>query len=55
LSDFWGGSILKRVRRIATLVIKEKQGDITVCKITDGGELIEEKMTKGSKLSIKAQ
>lgn len=46
---------LNRIRKIATLVIKEKQGDITVCKITDGEEVIEEKMSNGSKLSIKAQ
>ncbi len=44
---------LRRIKKVATLVILEKQGDITVCKITDGEDTIEEKIKNGIELNIR--
>ncbi len=43
------------VKKIATLEIKEKQGDFTLCKVIDGEDVLEEKMANGNKLNIKAK
>jgi hypothetical protein len=48
-----GKEPLRRTKKIASLTISEKQGDITVCKITDGEDIIEDKINKGNLLSIK--
>jgi curli biogenesis system outer membrane secretion channel CsgG len=55
ISSGIGTEPLRRYKKIASLVLKEKQGDITVCKISEGEDIIEEKMTNGSKLNIKVQ
>ncbi|MBN8641265.1 MAG: hypothetical protein J0L86_05565 [Flavobacteriales bacterium] len=48
-----GKEPLKRTKKVATLTITEKQGDITVCKVTDGENTIEDKITTKNTLTIK--
>ncbi|MGB8191748.1 MAG: hypothetical protein WCF67_07515 [Chitinophagaceae bacterium] len=50
--DAGGGNKLKRVRKIAVLKVKDIQGEITICKITDGEKALEEKMADGSKMEF---
>ncbi|HEX6431669.1 MAG TPA: hypothetical protein VF008_28460 [Niastella sp.] len=42
--DAGNGKTLKRIKKIARLKIKEMQGDITICKVSDGEDILEEKM-----------
>lgn len=50
--DAGDGKTLTRKKVIGSLKISDKQGDITVCKVTDGGKVIEEKMTANAKLEV---
>jgi len=45
-----GGKSLQRVKKVAELRVTEIQGDITVCRVTDGERDIEEKIKSGAKL-----
>jgi len=42
--DAGNGKMLRRIKKIARLRIRELQGDITICKVVDGEDIIEEKM-----------
>lgn len=44
---------LKRTKKIAAITITEKQGDVTVCKVTDGENIIEDKIAIDNSLTIK--
>jgi hypothetical protein len=47
-----GGQQLKRQKVIGELKIKEKHGNMTICKITDGEKVLEEKMNAGIKMEF---
>lgn len=49
------GQHKQRIIPIAILEIKEKQGDYTLCKVTEGEDVLEEKMANGNKLNIKVK
>ncbi len=44
---------LQEITTIGKLTIKEKQGDLTLCIITEGATVIEEKINNGNELNIK--
>ena len=46
------GKKLKRVRKIAELKVIEMQGEITECKVKDGGAALDEKMKSNAKLEF---
>jgi hypothetical protein len=50
-----GGKMLTRVRKIAALKIKEYQGEITLCQVTDGENTLEEKIKPPAKIAIVAK
>jgi hypothetical protein len=50
--DAGEGKKLKRSKNIADLKISDKQGEITICKITAGEKTIEEKINSGVKLEV---
>ncbi len=50
--DIGGGKKVTRSKKVGELKITDKQGDITVCKVTDGEKTLESRMTDGSKLVI---
>lgn len=50
--DAGGGKMLRRTKKIAVLKVKDMQGDITICKVTDGEKVLEEKMTAVTKLEF---
>jgi len=49
--DVPGGTRAKQVKKIGELKVKELQGDITLCKVTEGKTALEEKM-KGNNLEL---
>lgn len=50
--DAGDGKQLRRAVNIAKLKITDKQDEITVCKITEGGKALEDKMNANSKLEV---
>jgi len=50
-----GTSIIKRKVKIGALKIKELQGDVTVCEVIDGAELLEKKMIEKATIEIAAR
>lgn len=50
--DAGNGKSLKRTKKMAELKVKEIQGDITVCTVTDGEKTLEEKMKSNVKMEF---
>lgn len=48
-----GGKKVRQERKLASLKVQEPQGDVTLCKVTDGGKELEEKMNGNSELILK--
>ena len=51
--DDGSGKQFKRVKKIGELKVLENQGDVTECKVTDGADIIEDKMKDGAKFRIR--
>lgn len=50
--DTGDGKSLKRVKKMAELKVKEVQGEILVCKVTEGEKELHNKMTAGDKMEF---
>lgn len=50
--DLGNGKSVKRSKKIAEIKIKEIQGEVSVCKITDGARVLQEKLTAKATLEI---
>ena len=47
-----GGKTARRSKKIGALKVKEIQGEITVCKVSDGEKVLEEKLKNGTLLEF---
>lgn len=50
--DSGAGKSLRRTKKIAELKIKEIQGDVTICRITDGAKVLQEKISNKVNIEI---
>ena len=50
--DMGDGKKLRRLKKIVDLKIKEIQDEITICKVTRGEDVLEDKMKSGAKMEL---
>lgn len=50
--DLGNGKKAKQVKKVGELKVQELQGEITLCKVTDGESVLEDKMKGSSKLAF---
>ncbi len=50
--DDGAGKKFKRVKKIAELKVQEIQGEVTLCKVKDGADILDEKMKSKAKMEF---